>query len=275
MAAGQVFRIGCSGWQYKHWKGDFYPAELPQNAWLDFYASHFDTVEINNTFYRLPAEGVFESWRQRTPQGFLFAVKASRFLTHMKKLKDPAEPVERLFSRAFELRGKLGPVLYQLSRMPRNLDRLAAFLEVLPPRVKHAIEFRDPAWYDPEVMLLLRKHHVALCLHDMPGSIAPRLLTASFTYLRFHGSGVRYGGTYSQHQLDNWAEWLVNCGVSAFIYFNNDIGGQAPKDAQRLKARLIGGPSPALNVEESGSIPDGSTHPTGDRSIAGGARRRA
>src|SRR5918992_5961654 len=168
-----AFRIGCSGWQYKHWKGDFYPSDLPQRGWLEYYARHFDTVEVNNSFYRLPPEGVFDSWRARTPAAFLFAVKASRFLTHMKKLNDPEEPVERLFSRATELRRKLGPVLYQLPKqMPRNLDRLAAFLEILPTRVKHAIEFREPSWYDDEVMRLLRRHNVALCLHDMPGSAA-------------------------------------------------------------------------------------------------------
>lgn len=126
MARAAAFRIGCSGWQYKHWKRDFYPADLAQREWLEYYARHFDTVEVNNSFYRLPSEGVFESWRARTPPNFLFGVKASRFLTHMKKLKDPEEPVERLFSRAVELRGKLGPVLYQLPKqMPKNIERLA------------------------------------------------------------------------------------------------------------------------------------------------------
>ena len=149
MARVPVYRVGCSGWQYKHWKGNFYPPELRQHEWLEYYARQFDTVEVNNSFYRLPPEGVFESWRARTPARFLFAVKASRFLTHMKKLKDPEEPVERLFSRAMELRSKLGPVLYQLPKqLPRNIERLAAFLEILPPRVKHAVEFREPSWYD-------------------------------------------------------------------------------------------------------------------------------
>ncbi|RPI56992.1 MAG: DUF72 domain-containing protein [Acidobacteria bacterium] len=235
MARAAAFRIGCSGWQYKHWKGEFYPADLPARDWLEYYARHFDTVEVNNTFYRLPGEGVFESWRARTPPGFLFAVKASRFLTHMKKLNDPEEPIERLFSRAFELGGKLGPVLYQLPRqMPRNIERLEAFLEVLPPRVKHAIEFRNPDWYDEEVMRLLRKHNVALCLHDMTPSVAPRLLTARFTYIRFHGASGRYDGAYPQGVLEDWADWLASNGHQAFVYFNNDIGGHAPRDARRL-----------------------------------------
>jgi uncharacterized protein YecE (DUF72 family) len=236
------FRIGCSGWQYKHWKGDFYPAELPQREWLEYYARHFDTVEINNSFYRLPHEGTFENWRARTPAPFLFAVKASRFLTHMKKLTEPEEPIERLFSRAGELRSKLGPVLYQLPKqMRKNVERLSAFLDVLPPRVKHAIEFREPSWYDDEVMRLLRRRNVALCLHDMLGSEPPRKLTARFTYVRFHGATGRYNGAYSETALADWAEWLVANNVPAFVYFNNDIGGHAPRDAKRLIALLASG----------------------------------
>jgi uncharacterized protein YecE (DUF72 family) len=236
---GDHVRIGCSGWQYKHWKGDFYPADLRPHDWLEYYAAHFDTVEVNNSFYRLPGEGVFESWRARTPPNFLFAVKASRFLTHMKKLKDPEEPISRLFSRAFELKGKLGPVLYQLPKqMPRNIDRLAAFLELLPLRVKHVIEFRDPGWYEEDVMRLLRRHNVALCLHDMAGSAAPRLLTARFTYVRFHGATQRYAGGYPEDTLQDWAEWLAANRHPAYVYFNNDVGGHAPRDAARLKALL-------------------------------------
>jgi uncharacterized protein YecE (DUF72 family) len=246
MARQPVFRVGCSGWQYKHWKGDFYPADLPTREWLEYYARHFDTVEVNNSFYRLPGEGVFESWRGRTPPNFLFAVKASRFLTHMKKLKDPEEPIARLFARASELRGKLGAVLYQLpGQMPKNLDRLSAFLEALPPRVKHAIEFRNPDWYDQDVMQLLRRHNVALCLHDMTGSIAPRLLTARFTYVRFHGATRRYDGAYPQETLEDWAGWLSANGHPAFVYFNNDMHGHAPHDAARLKTLLGIGNVPA------------------------------
>lgn len=241
MPPSAAFRIGCSGWQYKHWKGDFYPADLPQREWLEYYARHFDTVEVNNSFYRLPPEGVFDGWRARTPPSFLFAVKASRFLTHMKKLKDPEEPVERLFSRAFELRSKLGPVLYQLPKqMPKNVERLAAFLELLPPRVKHTIEFREPSWYDDDVLRLLRRHNVALCMHDMPGSAPARVLTARFTYVRFHGATGRYNGSYPKEMLEDWAEWLVSSNVSAFVYFNNDIGGHAPRDARRLIQLLLG-----------------------------------
>ena len=235
MGRAASFRVGCSGWQYKHWKGDFYPRDIPLREWLTFYSRAFDTVEINNSFYRLPPEGVFGEWRARTPARFLFAVKASRFLTHMKKLKDPQEPVERLFSRAAELHGKLGPVLYQLPRqLPKNVARLSAFLEVLPPRVRHAIEFREPSWYDDEVMELLRRHNVALCLHDMPGSETPRLRTAQFAYIRFHGATGRYDGAYAMGALESWADWLMAHNVPAFIYFNNDMGGHAPRDARKL-----------------------------------------
>lgn len=239
MARAAAFKIGCSGWQYRHWKGEFYPADLPQREWLEYYARHFDTVEVNNSFYRLPPEGVFGAWRARTPPRFVFAVKASRFLTHMKKLKDPEEPVERLFSRAVELGGKLGPVLYQLPKQLRkDVERLEAFLEVLPQRVKHAIEFREPSWYDDDVMRLLRRRNVALCLHDMPGSASPRLLTARFTYVRFHGATGRYNGAYPPDAIEEWAEWLVANGHPAFVYFNNDIGGHAPRDARNLIDRL-------------------------------------
>ena len=238
MPGGQV-HVGCSGWQYRHWRGDFYPAELPQTRWFAHYALFFDTVEINNSFYRLPEATTFAKWRQQAPRHFVYAVKASRFLTHMKKLKDPEEPVGRLFSRAVELRGKLGPVLYQLPKqMPKNVERLAAFLDLLPERVRHVIEFREPSWYDEQVMRLLRQHNVALCLHDMPGSETPRVLTARFAYVRFHGATGRYNGAYSTDALLRWAEWLLATAVPAFVYFNNDLFGHALMDAMELSGLL-------------------------------------
>src|SRR5205823_147352 len=146
-------RIGCSGWQYQHWRGDFYPAGLPAARWFDHYAAQFDTVEINNTFYRLPEGATFDGWRKRAPRGFLFAVKASRYLTHMKKLKDPRAPLALFFSRARRLGSTLGPVLYQLPpRWAANVDRLQTFLRLLPKRRRHAVEFRDPSWYSQEVL---------------------------------------------------------------------------------------------------------------------------
>jgi uncharacterized protein YecE (DUF72 family) len=245
-------RIGCSGWQYRHWRGDFYPAELPQARWFDHYATKFDTVEINNSFYRLPEAETFARWGEQAPRRFLFAVKASRFLTHMKKLKDPEDPLDRFFTNARELGGKLGPVLYQLPpRWALDLERFEHFLQALARqssalrkagftrRVRHAIEFRDPSWYDERVYAAMRRHRVALCLHDMPGSASGTVSTAPFVYVRFHGE--RYGGRYQDRHLDQWADWLagqVSAGIDVYAYFNNDVGGHAPRDAARLRERI-------------------------------------
>jgi uncharacterized protein YecE (DUF72 family) len=234
-------RIGCSGWQYKHWRGEFYPADLPQTRWLEHYATRFDTVELNNSFYRLPSAAAFRSWRERTPANFLFAVKASRFLTHMKKLKDPEDPLSRLFTPARSLGAKLGPVLYQLPpRWPFDGDRLRRFLRALSPRRQHTIEFREASWYNDEAFAMLARYGVALCLHDMRGSISPRVCTAPFVYVRFHGT-ERYGGRYPDDHLQDWAAWLAGemaRGRSVYAYFNNDSGGHAPRDAVRLRTFL-------------------------------------
>lgn len=234
-------RIGCSGWQYQHWRGDFYPAALPQSQWLDYYAERFDTVEINNTFYRLPEAATFAAWGRRAPRNFVYAVKASRYLTHMKKLKDPRDPLRRFFTRAKRLERAFGPVLYQLPpRWPLNLERLDTFLAALPRTRRHAIEFRDPSWYAPEALALLERHRVALCLHDMPGSTSVRRAVGPFVYVRFHGV-QKYSGRYSDAVLDDWAAWLAACatrGLAVYAYFNNDTGGHAPRDAVRLRDRI-------------------------------------
>src|SRR5436190_15050124 len=277
MARRFVYRVGCSGWQYRHWRGDFYPVEVPQREWLEYYARQFDTVEINNSFYRLPDEGMFTRWHARVPAGFLFAVKASRFLTHMKKLKDPDEPVDRLFGRARELRTKLGPVLYQLPRqMAKNLERLERFLAVLPDpaRIKHAVEFRNPSWYDEDVFRALRKRNVALCLHDMVGSASPRVMTAKFVYVRFHGATGTYSGRYSKDNLSSWASWLGGNRAPAFLYFNNDIGGHAPRDARQLR-EMLHERTGVSGLAAPESTLDESTRPTGDRRRRPAARTRA
>ncbi|MGE5243794.1 MAG: DUF72 domain-containing protein [Betaproteobacteria bacterium] len=235
-------RIGCSGWQYQHWRGDFFPADLPAVRWLEYYATRFDTVEVNNTFYRLPEAPTFAAWRRRVPARFLFAVKASRFLTHMKKLKDPDEPLRRFFTRARALGSALGPVLYQLPpRWPANVSRLETFLGALPKQRRHVMEFRDPSWYSDEVFTLLERHRVALCLHDMAGSASGRLTVGPFVYVRFHGT-TRYGGRYTTDTLERWAEWLAartRAGIPVYAYFNNDAGGHAPRDAVRLRNALV------------------------------------
>jgi uncharacterized protein YecE (DUF72 family) len=191
-------RVGCSGWNYRSWKGRFYPERLPAAQWLRFYAQHFDTVEVNNTFYRLPESPTFEAWRAQTPDGFLMAVKASRFLTHMKRLRDPAEPLERLFTRAGVLGDRLGPVLYQLpANFHIDLERLDGFLRAVPSswngrRVRHVMEFRHRSWYVADTFELLTQRKVALCLHDKLDSAIDRPFVGDFVYVRFHGTSGRY-----------------------------------------------------------------------------------
>ena len=235
-------RVGCSGWQYKHWRGDFYPVDIPMARWFEYYAARFDTVEINNTFYRLPEAETFASWHERAPERFLFAVKASRFLTHMKKLKDPEEPIERLFSRMRALREHLGPVLYQLPPgWKLDRARLEHFLQALPRDVRHVLEFREPSWYGDGVSALLERYGVARCLHDMKGSATGRERIGPFVYVRFHGASGTYSGGYPTQRLEQWAEWLQeqrHAGCDVFAYFNNDIGGHAPRDAVTLRTCL-------------------------------------
>lgn len=231
--------VGCSGWEYKHWRGDFYPADLPRMRWFARYASVFDTVEINNTFYRLPEESTFAAWAAQAPSGFTYAVKASRFLTHMKKLKDPEEPIDRLFTRMRPLGPHLGPVLYQLPpgwKLDRG--RLDHFLQALPTGIQHVIEFRDPTWYADDVREMLERRGVSLCLHDMAGSATGRQRVGPIVYVRFHGASGQYSGAYSDDRLASWAGWLQaarRSGADVYAYFNNDVGGHAPRNALTLR----------------------------------------
>jgi uncharacterized protein YecE (DUF72 family) len=242
MASSGRARVGCSGWEYKHWRGDFYPFDLPRAQWFEYYAARYDTVEINNSFYRLPEESTFARWADRAPDSFVYAVKASRFLTHMKKLKDPAEPVERLFSRMRPLANHLGPVLYQLPpNFQLNLERLEQFLQSLPVGIRHVVEFREPSWYVPDVDALLARFGVARCVHDMKGSATLRERVGPFVYVRFHGASGTYSGGYGTERLRRWAEWMrreLATGVDVFAYFNNDVGGHAPRDAATLRGLL-------------------------------------
>ena len=234
-------RIGCSGWAYKHWEGGvFYPLKLRAKDELAYYASRFETAEINGSFYRLPTEAAVDGWRERTPEGFLFAWKASRYITHMKRLLDPAEPLELMFSRTDRLGDKLGPILFQLPPgMPRNDGRLEAFLAVLPRKRRYAFEFRHPSWYDEAVFDGLRRHDVALCISDHHHAPAPWVATASLVYVRGHGPGGRYWGRYPETTLKDWAgrirDWRER-GHEVVCYFDNDPEGAAPKDAERLRA---------------------------------------
>ena len=239
-------RIGTSGWEYADWKGTFYPADLRRERWLEFYASRFDTVELNASFYRLPDASVFESWAKRAPDGFVFAVKASRYLTHIRRLREPDEALSRLWTRARGLGPHLGPVLYQLPpRWLPNLERLEAFLRAIPT-APQAIEIRDRRWYRPDVLAAIQAAGVTVCLHDMPESAPPPRANGPFVYVRFHGAGQRYGGSYASDVLGTWADRMSRwsrAGLPVWAYFNNDIDGHAVRDAQRLRemvARRLG-----------------------------------
>ena len=231
--------IGTSGWHYKQWIGDFYPPRFPPAKMLAWYAREFHTVELNNSFYRLPEEKTFKDWASRVPPGFLFAVKASRFLTHIKRLKDPEAPIKLFLSRARHLGPRLGPVLFQLPpKWKADLGRLREFLELLPREHSYAIEFRDDTWYGQEIYDLLQRHNVAICIHDWHSLKWPRELTASFSYVRFHGTGGRYAGNYPDHQLNKWANKIQNWATQLnhiYVYFNNDVGGHAIRNARTLR----------------------------------------
>lgn len=235
--------IGTSGWVYNHWRGVFYPKDLPQTKWFSFYAHEFDTVEINNSFYRLPNAEVFEAWRRQAPGGFLYAVKASRYLTHMKKLKDPEDPLLRFFERADRLANTLGPVLYQLPpRWRVNLPRFEHFLSVLPKGYQHVVEFRDASWLIDEVFHLMEQYHIAHCIHDMEPLQIPVRVTAPPAYVRFHGDS-KHRGNYDEQALATWAHRIADWEAKrlpVFVYFNNDIGGYAVKNARTLKDLLAG-----------------------------------
>lgn len=229
--------IGTSGWHYEHWLGTFYPARLPASRMLSFYLEHFDTVELNNSFYRLPSEKALDTWRESTPPNFLFAMKGSRFLTHMKKLKDPGPGLEKFLARADRLGEKLGPVVFQLPpNWPPNIERLQTFLKALPRHHRYAFEFRNPSWNTPDVYASLRAHHVAYCIFEIAGFQSPIEVTADFVYVRLHGPGGKYQGSYDDAILQRWADWIGSVqSSSVYFYFDNDEAGYAPKNALRLK----------------------------------------
>jgi uncharacterized protein YecE (DUF72 family) len=239
---GATYYIGTSGWVYPHWREVFYPPRLAQSKWLYFYSGHFSTVEINNSFYRLPSEQAFSNWRDTSPHGFRYAVKASRFITHIKRLKDVAEPVQTFIARAAHLNKKLGSILYQLPpNMHRNDERLEGFLTLLPKGLRHVIEFRHQSWLDEEVFDILRRHNTGFCVFDMPEVSCPLLATADFAYIRFHGSSGLYSSCYSDEEMEDWArriEGLATDLDTVYIYFNNDAEGFAIKNAQTLAGRL-------------------------------------
>lgn len=235
-------RVGTSGWQYKHWRKRYYPESLATRKWLDFYAQDFDSVEINNSFYRLPTEQSVDRWRAGTPAGFRFAVKGSRYITHRKKLKDPESALTRFVPMVDRLGGKLGPILFQLPpHWHCDIERLETFLHALPPGHRFSFELRDPSWHTPEIYRALRRHNAAFCLFDLAGVQTPVELTADFVYVRLHGPGGKYQGDYSHAVLESWARRLEHWSsrlTAAYVYFDNDEAAYALKNAKELK-RLV------------------------------------
>ena len=237
--------MGTSGWHYQHWSGVFYPADLKPKDWLEFYARHFDTVEINNSFYRLPSHATFNSWAGKTPRGFVFAVKASRFITHMKKLKQPGDALSSLLENAGGLGKKLGPILFQLPpNWKRNPSRLKEFICALPKGNRYAFEFRDESWLHDDIYGLLEAANCALCIASSPSFPRSRRVTADFAFLRFHGGEVLYGSRYSPDELEGWAAFarsLLEEGRDVYAYFNNDAFGYAVEDAEAFRNLVLQG----------------------------------
>ena len=235
-------RIGTSGWHYEHWRGPFYPEDLREDDLLPFCAERFSALEVNNTFYQLPDEQKLATWRDATPDGFTFAVKAHRYSTHSKKLKDPEEHVHNTLNALKPLGRALGTVLFQLpGGWKPNAERLATFLDALP-RGRYAVEFRDERWHVEEIYEALREHGVAFVVYDLAGEQLPRKVTAGHAYVRLHGpSKDSYHGSYGDAALDDWARTVsrwTSDGVDVELYFDNDHGGNAPRDALRLLERL-------------------------------------
>lgn len=242
--------LGTSGYNYGHWRGRFYPEGLPSKDWISYYATQFNTVELNVTFYRLPLARSFTGWYERTPGGFLFALKGSRLVTHLKRLAGVEEAVESFFARAAGLKEKLAVVLWQLPPgLHADLERLAAFCTVLRAnavarQTRHAFEFRHESWFTPEVYDLLSHEGHALCVADGPRWPHCRQTTADFVYVRFHGSRRLYGSCYTAEELASWAAevraWLER-GLDVYAYFNNDVEGYAVANARTLGSLVMQG----------------------------------
>jgi uncharacterized protein YecE (DUF72 family) len=238
MKSPAAIRVGTSGWSYQHWKGPFYPQDISDERMLEHYAERLPSVEINNSFYHLPQRSTLEQWRRATPDNFVFSVKASRYITHMKKLKDPGASVARFLERIETLGDKLGPILFQLPpRWSFNEERLTSFLQCLSTNFEYAFEFRDQRWLNEKTYSLLTRHKAALCIYDLDGFLSPKRLTAGFVYVRLHGPSGYYEGNYGVQTLAGWAgafsTWASQ-GHSIYCYFDNDQAGYAALNAVRL-----------------------------------------
>ncbi len=232
---------------------------MPPGQWFAHYASYFSSVEINYTFYRLPAEKTFNRWREQGPEQFVYALKAPRTITHLKKLRQPKEALDRFLERAKLLGSKLGPILYQLPpNWHCNVERLAEFLDLLPGDLQHVIEFRDQSWHCDEVFKLLSKKGVGFCVISLPDFPCPRLITGPIVYVRMHGVDIKYGDNYGEEQLQDWAGWVVSFlerGHDTFVYFNNDAHAYAVKNAWELR-RLVEKLAGRDDAQRSYAIPE-------------------
>jgi len=242
MPANKIY-VGTSGWLYKHWLGRFYPEGSNTRQQFEFYSKHFDTIEINNSFYNLPPRSVFEGWYERSPKKMLFAVKANRFITHMRKLTQPEEPITRLFISIDALKEKLGPILFQLPpKWKVNVTRLKEFLQALPAGYRYAFEFRNETWYHEEIYQLLEQYNCAFCIYQLAGHSSPMKLTADFVYIRLHGpTEFKYQGSYSNAALKKWANQCIEWQKEkrdVFVYFDNDQDAFAAFNALTLKQLL-------------------------------------
>lgn len=232
--------IGTSGFSYPHWgNGVFYPSDLPQRDWFLYYTKQFDTVELNVSFYRLPKRVTFEGWRKKAGPKFVFAVKGSRYITHIKRLKDCREPIKTFFKNANGIKNKNDVALWQLPpRFKANPERLAEFIKLLPKNWRHAFEFRSSTWLTVKIYELLRKHNAAIVFQDNPGWPITEEVTADFVYLRFHGKTDLYSSCYTEKELKDWAKKIRNWqkkGLNSYAYFNNDALGYAIENAQALE----------------------------------------
>lgn len=234
-------RIGTSGWTYPHWRGVFYPEEWPKDKWLEYYATRFNTVELNATFYRLPKAITFDRWRERTPPGFLWAMKASRYITHVKRLAEVGEALKRFYDLAELLGEKAGPLLFQLPPTLKYESHLAnTFLKHFCSSFRHTIEVRHPSWLNPDFFKQLRDSETAFCISDTAGRYPYREeITADFAYVRLHGSRKLYASEYEWEEIEIWAKRIESWGLKeVFVYFDNDFEGHAIRNAQMLKELL-------------------------------------
>lgn len=243
MKKSDHIHIGTSGWQYKHWKKNFYPEDTAASEMLAYYAGRFGTVEINNSFYQLPSEKSLKKWQNTVSKDFLFSVKASRYITHMKKLKDPEEPVGTFLDRVSLLGNYLGPVLFQLPpKWKCNSGRLGQFLERLPAEHRYAFEFRDQSWFTAEIYELLQDHGAAFCIYELAGTVSPKEVTTDFVYIRLHGPNGPYKGSYDDRTLSGWvgaiSSWVAQ-GCEIFCYFDNDQQGYAAQNGLKLQGMLL------------------------------------